>query len=158
MAMIYIDAKHKGLVEKLAKTHVKGLGRQIFSNYMQLVAFAAMIGKRCGSMSKVASKDQGPEVEASVFERSGMDGLVYLTAIHEEDSGEILRDTKENETACWKFFEGYAARGLEEVQNWMLDNPSDSEGVETILTEMKKVAMALVEDEESDENLKDVTF
>jgi|APSaa5957512493_1039668.scaffolds.fasta_scaffold86657_2 dnd system-associated protein 4 len=156
MAMIYIDAKQKGLAEKLAKTQAKGLGRPIFSNYMQLMTFAAMIGNRCGSMSKVVSRDG--EVESDVFDRNRMDGIVYLTSLHETGSGEILRDTKENEAACWKYFEEYAARGLEELENWMLDNPSDSDGVETILTEMKKVAMALVENEGADENLKDVTF
>jgi len=156
MAMIYIDTKQKSLAEKLAKTHVKGLGRPVFSNYMQLMAFAAMIGNRCGSMSKVDSRDG--EVDSGIFERNRMDGLVYLTSLHEAGSAEILRDTKENEAACWKHFEEYAARGLEEVQNWMLDNPSDSDGVETILTEMKKVALALVVDKGSEENLKDVTF
>lgn len=156
MAIIYIDATRKELAEKLAKTHVKGMERSIFSNYMQLMAFAAMVGNRCGSMSKVGSR--GAEIESEVFERNRMDGLVYLTSLHEAASGEILRDTKENEAKCWKHFEEYAARGLKEIEDWTLDNPSDSSGVDTILTEMKKVALKLVEQEHDDGDLESISF
>jgi dnd system-associated protein 4 len=159
MPMIYIDGRHKDLAEKLAKTPAKDLSRPIFNNYMQLMVFAAMIGNRCGTKSKVSSKN-GNEVESQVFEneRNRMDGLVYLTALHEAGSGEILRDTRENEIACWKYFEGYAGRGFEEMENWMLDNPSDSDGVETIITEMKKVALELVEGERDQDSLENISF
>jgi len=45
-------------------------------------------------------------------------------------------------------YESYANSGLEIIDNWLLDSPGDTDGVDTILNEMKTIAADLIAKEE----------
>ncbi len=55
-----------------------------------------------------------------------------------KEDRDILRD--ENHSQAWKIFESYAAGGLRKIQEWLVNNPTDHDGVETLLIEITKKA------------------
>lgn len=138
MATIYVSNAHKDLAERLARNATKLAKRPIFSTYMHLVVFAAMVGYAFKKSVQVEAKDRGAEIYEEVFERHKMDGIAYLMALDQEHDGDILKDTRDNE--CWRIIESYAESGFEIIQQWFLDQPGDVDGVETILARMAEVA------------------
>jgi len=91
---------------------------------------------------------KGTEVPTEVFENANKDGLAYLLALHEESTGEILREGREND--CWDVIQKYAHIGMEVIEQWMRDRPTDNDGVDTILFHMKSEANRLISEEAED--------
>ena len=138
MATIYISNAHKEVAERLARNPTAIAEKPIFSTYMHLMVFAAMVGYANGKNSSVEAKNRGEEVEDQVFERRGLDGLVYLLALDEKKDGNILREDKVNE--CWRLVERYAEGGFEIIQQWLLDAPGDVDGVDALLSRVTEAA------------------
>lgn len=145
MAMVYIADRYKGLTERLCKQHTKIGGRSVFSTYMQLLVFAAMVGYRDRNREELEPGSKGPEIDESVFSRGTMDGVAYLMALDHHKDGDILRDTRDAE--CWKIIESYANHGFSIIEQWLLDQPGDVDGVETILSRMLGMASQQVKKE-----------
>ena len=110
MAIIYISNAHRDVAERLARNPTAIAEKPIFSTYMHLMAFAAMVGYANRKSLSVETKNRGAEIEDQVFERRGLDGLVYLLALDETEDGNILREDKVNE--CWRLVESYAGGGV----------------------------------------------
>lgn len=138
MAIIYISNAHRDVAERLARNPTAIAGKPIFSTYMHLMAFAAMVGYANGRSLSVEAKNRGAEIEDQVFERRGLDGLVYLLALDEKKDGNILREDKVNE--CWRLIESYAEGGFEIIQQWLLDAPGDVDGVDALLSRVTEAA------------------
>lgn len=145
MATVYLPAEHKELAERLAKTATEKGGKSIFTTYMHVMVFAAMVGHSKNERRKV--NNRGTEIDDSIFANHNLDGTAFLLALHELKDGDILRDTRDNE--CWRIIEEYAAAGLDEIENWFHDAPSDTDGVDTLLARMKERASDLVSEDDS---------
>lgn len=135
---VYIPERHKETADWMARRKTADAGRAIFQTYMDVMVFAAMIGYQLGEKDVVETKDRGPEVYSDIFENKDKSGVAYLLAIHDKQEGDILRDERQQE--CWQILEGYAARGLREIENWLVDAATDVDGVNTLLNRMKEWA------------------
>ena len=152
MATVYIPLEHRELADTLVKK-VDQTGAAVFSSYMELTCFAAMIGyfHHGDNIKYEEHKETGPEIPTRIYENNQKDGLAYLLALHTEKSNaDILRD--ENENKCWGVIEKYSSAGLSIINDWMIDNPGTLlDGVETILSHMKTVAGKLNEEKDASE-------
>lgn len=139
MAGIWRDNKFASVTKRLVEDDTSYCKQKIFTTYLDLMVFAAMIGFQMGISKTV--EDKGFEIPQRVFDNNNMDAYVYLCALQDQKSGEIFRE--KNDAECWKIFESYANAGLEIISNWLLDSPGDIDGVETILNEMKTIAASM---------------
>ena len=156
MATVYIPKDMADLADRLAKKNTSS-GKQIFSTYMTAMVFAAMVGRTKNSeRTPVASKNRGPEIYDDIFERGGMDSVAFLLALQDAKDGEILRD--KNDTELWRSIEEYAASGFNEINNWLIENASDTDGVETILSEMKSQALKIAASDEEEPDIEPIDF
>lgn len=128
MGEIARSEKYDDLAKRLT-TKTLSNGEKMFSSFMQLSLFAAMVGYKHGETEKTDSRKL--IIPESVFVNSKKEPLIYLLALQDRKDGEILRDTNDEE--CWKIFEEYANAGMNIINGWLLDNPSDIDGVDTII-------------------------
>jgi len=154
MAQIWRDKKYTVLAERLVDKETGYCEQKIFPSYRELMVFAAMVGFHNGK--NIPVNDRAFEIPQRVFESNEADAYVYLCALQDQKDGDIFREKNENE--CWKIFESYANSGLEIINNWLLDSPGDTDGVNTILNEMKALAAELIETEDIKEDLSTVEF
>ena len=145
MAQVGRDKKFTQLAERLVDKETSECKQKILPGYYSLMVFSAMVGFHHGKKSLLI--DKANEIKQETFENTKTDDYVYLCALQDQKSGEIFRESNENE--CWKIFESYANSGLEIIDNWLLDTAGDIDGVDTILNEMKKVAAEMIN---SDDN------
>ena len=141
MATVYIPEDRTSLAERLARDSVGRASKRIFGNFMHLMVFASLVGRAEGRSLSQESRKRGPEIYDHIFENGHMDGVAFLLALQKEKDGEILRD--KNDGTCWQVLEDYAAGGFEIIEDWLIDNPGDTDGVETILNHMKMKAAEL---------------
>ncbi len=137
MATVYTPNKYKDLAERLGKRQIPGSDRPIFTTYMHLMVFAAMVGYMEREKTELDAKNRGGEIGDHIFVNNNMDGAAYLLAIHDEKNGDILREKNDND--CWKIIEQYSAKGFEIINNWMIQNPGDTDGVDTLLNKLKEL-------------------
>jgi len=139
MPNVYVDAKFSELSERLAKKKTALAGKNIFPTYMHLVVFAALIGQGLEKdWKKGKVTNRGSEISDQIFSNHQLDGIAYLLALHATHDGEILREKSDDEV--WNIIQGYAAIGYKEIGEWLLDVPSDTDGVDTILNHIKEKA------------------
>jgi dnd system-associated protein 4 len=156
MATVYLPNKYLDLSKRLVSTNLKDTDKSVFPTYMHLSIFAAMVGYHIGKNSDKEEKfEKGNEISDRIYTSNQMDGFTFLLALQHTKDGDILRENKEKE--CWEILEQYAAVGLEEINNWMIDNPSDINGVETILNKLKLVATEILDDDD-ETDLSDINF
>lgn len=145
MATVYISQEHSDLVDLLASQPTQETSQSVFKTNMDLFVLAALIGQNLDeNPEKYKVKSQGKEIPDRIFINNNMDGVAYLLALHAKKDGNILREA--NDSQCWKIAEQYAAHGLQEIRNWLLDSPGSSE-VDVILNKMKEEAKSLITDE-----------
>ena len=144
MAMVYISNEHKELAERLARNPTGVAKKPVFSTYMNFMVFAAMVGYSAKQMKVLDSKNRGAEVSEQAFANAKMDGISFLLALDAEKSVDALRENRES--ACWSIIESYAEGGFPIIQQWLLDQPGDVDGVETILSRMSEVASERVKE------------
>jgi len=149
MATVYFSAEFSEITERLAKGSEKN--KPVFSNYMQLMLFASMVGRdKAKDIDIVKLSSKGNEIPERIFTSNHSEGYAYLLALQYAQSGDILRDGNEND--CWKVIESYADKGMGIVRDWLFEHPTDTTGVDTLLSKIKEKAEVLVnlDDEDSD--------
>ena len=132
MATIYLPNDLRATVDELA-----GSGKPFPTN-MELSIFAAMVGHSESLSEEVGTNNRGNEIPESIYKNNDRDGMVYLLALDETGDPDILREEKNLQ--AWKIFESYAAGGLRKIHEWMVNNPTDHTGVDTLLSEIAKIA------------------
>lgn len=146
MPSVYIDTKFADMSENFVKKNTKIAGKSIFTTNVEMMVFASMVGyslKKDWSKSPV--KKRGNEIEDQTFFKRNQESISYLLALQAMKNGDILRDMPvENETQVWKIFENYANLGFEEMEKWLVDNPGDTDGVDTFLNKMKEKAQTYI--------------
>lgn len=143
MATVWLSNEYRDVADRLAKNPTAEAGKQIFPTYMELAVFAALVGFSDGRKLDLDPQKRGPEIPDEIFVRNQRDGIVYLMALQDAKTAEILRE--KNEHDCWRIFESYANRGLSLISDWLLANPTDVDGVTTVLTAIKERAVQLIE-------------
>lgn len=139
MTTVYLPAEHKDLSDRLARRDTEKGGKPVFQTYMQIMLFSAMVGYSKSEARSV--KNRGPEIDEGIFVKQDYDGVAYLLALHTERNGDILRESRDHET--WRIIQDYAAAGLDEIDSWVKESPSDVDSVNTILSKMKEKAASL---------------
>ena len=138
MATVNMASKFSEIIKLLADKPTQIAKKSIFETNMHLMLFAAMVGAYKGELNKLNDADGANQIPDRIFKHNKYEGAAYLLALSQNDDVEILREEKDLE--CWKILEGYANTGLEEIDNWLTDNPADTEGTQTILNKIKEIA------------------
>lgn len=139
MATVYIDRQYSSIFSRLADDKVVNTGEKIFNNYMELAIFAAIIAVGKGG---TLLKNNGPEIPDRVFYHNGKEGVVYLIALLDSKDPYILKDDKR----CWKIFQEYVNSGMSEISGWLIENPMDVTGVDTLLNSIAERASQLLDE------------
>ena len=85
----------------------------VFKEIWKLLIFAASLGFSSGQREPLEAIDQGKGIDQATFGNSPTwPGLLYLFAINETQSEEVMRATEEAEDVRIRVFEEYANAGL----------------------------------------------
>jgi dnd system-associated protein 4 len=85
----------------------------VFKEIWRLLIFAASLGFNSGQREALEAVDQGKGIDQATFGNSPTwPGLLYLLAINETQSEEVMRATEEAEDTRIRIFEEYANAGL----------------------------------------------
>jgi dnd system-associated protein 4 len=148
MVSVYLPLENKPLIDSLVEK-TEDTGTATFTTMMDLMCFAAMVGYSASNEEDEEIKfEKGSEIKSLIFENEGKDSLAYLLAVHEAGDGEVLREG--NEGTCYAALEKYANVGLQVIEQWMSNNPTDIDGIETILNQVKHEAHLLLNEEEEE--------
>ncbi len=112
----------------------------VFSTYADLIAFAAVFGKKynCSVKLGAIAKEPSP-ISIDVFNSRGYEPLFKLLAITTSNSREIISSYEENqEELRVKIFEEYANGGLEKLQQQLKGAVDYTERTLLILTQEKQ--------------------
>ncbi len=118
----------------------------IFKYFKDLMVFAALVG--------YADRERRPlsgdtiSIILDTYATDQLDGFIYLLGLIESRDANVLRD--ENLLDCIKVFEEYCNAGLHSISRWLDDNPSDPDGVETLLIKVQEELAKSVDYAEQD--------
>jgi dnd system-associated protein 4 len=126
---VFRNRKYHALVERLCVRKSQYSNRPIFDFNKDLMVFAAMVGHKNNKKEKV--EKEPVQITLGTYSSDEKDGYIYLLALLEYQEAEILKD--DNISKAVKLFEAYCNGGLSIIQAWMDDNPSDIEGVDTLI-------------------------
>ena len=112
----------------------------VFTTYADLIAFAAIFGKKYNYSVKLGAIAKEPSpISIDVFNSRGYEPLFKLVAITTSNSREIISSYEENqEELRVKIFEEYANGGLEKLQQQLKGAVDYSERILLILTQEKQ--------------------
>jgi len=130
-ATVFIDSDYYPMVSD-AVANLK-----LFDSNLSFGVVAALIGYENGKKAGEISKGTKGEIRASVFQSKGMESYVYLLAVADTGSPEILRE--ESGASLYKIFEGYMNGGFSIIHDWLKDGTKDIESV--LLAEMNHRVM-----------------
>lgn len=149
--------RHRDVCDQLAKATHPRTGNSIFPTYRELACFAALLAFEQGKVVKL----DGPSdvlVDGRIFGRSDQaEDVAYLLGLAATRSAEILREDDEQPEKLALLFEEYVAGGLEILQGWIRDEPSDAYGDRAVLTALRRGGY-LEDDQSADEAIDLVTF
>lgn len=135
------EGNHEALVDKLCsgKNGQKGIFRFI----KDLMVFAAMVGY--SQQERKPLNGDSISIILETYATDEKDAFIYLLALMTEKDGVCLKD--DNLPSSVKIFEEYCNAGLYEIQLWLDENPSDIDGVDTLLDKINEKA---IQNDESD--------
>lgn len=91
----------------------------VFKEIWRLLVFAAMLGFQQKRRSPLLEVDQGKGIDQATFGNSPVwPGILYLVALSETESEEVMRTTENTESLRITLFEEYANGGLEILQEY----------------------------------------
>jgi dnd system-associated protein 4 len=138
---LHLDGKFTDLISKLFDEPDKDTGEKIFPTLVDLMVFAAMVGRdKFKSCNDVKLTPGGREISSHVIQNLNRDGIAYLLALDDNRDGNILRE--ENDKEMWGYLEKFSSLGLQEIEVWL--NGSGSLNVDPkdiILEKMKEIAI-----------------
>jgi hypothetical protein len=143
MATVFFDKQFTNMVNNFCDEKNPITKRPIFSTNLNFMVFAAMVGRRFNHTCEHVQINRGTkEIKEVTFNTLGKDGVAFLLARGAEQSGEILRDGRENE--LYKYIENYAFLGCQEIEKWMSDRLTDNP-YEVLLEKIMAAAEPLVQ-------------
>lgn len=136
MATVWIPPEYKSVAERLVSAD-----KAVFPTFMDLFLFAAVLGFSRELKMPDLSTRGGSEISSQVFHNQNKIGVVYLMAIAEMKSLELLKEDKERD--CFEIIQAYANGGLHVIQQWLSENESDTEE-EILLARINEAAQEIV--------------
>lgn len=130
-ATVFIDSNYYPMVSDAVST------LKLFDSNLAFGVVAALVGYENGKKARDISKGTKGEIRASVFQSKGMDSYVYLLAVADSGSPEILRE--ESGASLYKIFEEYMNGGFSIIHDWLKDGTKDIETV--LLSELNQRVM-----------------
>ena len=130
-ATVFIDSNYYPMVSD-AVSNLK-----LFDSNLSFGVVAALVGYENGKKARDITKGTKGEIRATVFQSKGMDSYVYLLAVADTGSPEILRE--ESGASLYKIFEEYMNGGFSIIYDWLKDGTKDIESV--LLSEMNQRVM-----------------
>lgn len=124
------DKKHENLFDILCKENAFS-DKTLFQYVKDLMIFAAFIGQTNNKMIPLASGVKTNTITLDTFSSDQKDSFVYLLALMENKDATCLKN--ENLYDAVKVFEGYCNGGLELIQQWFVDNSSESDVMNILL-------------------------
>lgn len=135
MRNIRRSERFEKLVRLLADAPHPVTKKQLFPTIRELMCFAATLGFQFDAREKLDDKTN--DVDGRRFgDHSDTVDLMYLLSLADERSGEILRDTREEDRI--NIFEEYANGGFGIIQRWLNARPDDLNGDKAILDGLLK--------------------
>lgn len=125
------NKQHEQMVQQL-KTPDEGKG--VFGTFRELMCFAAVLGYQMGRRTSIPDNSRGPDIMIEEFNRNDSVDLIYLMAVAESKSADILKSDSEIDMVT--IFEEYANGGLEIIKSWMTQY-NDPIGFQAILQGLK---------------------
>ena len=122
------NRKYESIVERLCNRKCAYSKRPIFQYNKDLMVFAAMVGYTMEITEEL--EPDSIQIVLSTYASDEKDGFIYLIALLKEKTATVLKDDKIAESV--KYFEKYCNGGLSVIQEWLEENPGDSEGVDTL--------------------------
>ena len=108
----------------------------IFKTYAKLLCFSAYVGLIYKKNKTLKTSDRvNDPVSERVFENTSLLDHIYTVAYIYSDNPRILDD----QTSCFEIFESLANGGIEYIHGLLQDNPTDTDGVEVLMTMVKKI-------------------
>lgn len=126
---------HEDMVQQLAMTNHEETGRSIFPTIRELICFAAMLGYSEGRRMPLDRNKGLEDISYQQFERNDSQDLIYMIALAETKSADLLRDDSKEDFVS--IFEEYANGGLEIISEWMREN-NDAVGDRAISSGLQK--------------------
>ena len=140
------ERTHEPIVSRF--TAIDG-GVPVFQYIKDLMVFAATVGHSMGQRKPV--EGDTISIILDTYASDQKDGFVYILALLEAKDANVLRP--ENLSQAVVVFEEYCNAGLYEIQRWLDENPSDPDGIETLLDRTYTSLMKSPESENSDEDI-----
>lgn len=131
-ATVRIDESYMPIVDQVVKTS------KLFDLNVKFAVVAALVGFENQKKATETNRGTKGEIHARVFENNDYQGYVYLIAVADTGSPEILREG--NDAEIYKIFEDYMNAGFEIISDWMADNGGDAEA-----TFLKRLELKVLE-------------
>lgn len=118
---------------------------KIFGPIKDLLCFAAMLGFAEGRREPLSSKFGKEDIQEQIFSRDKQAMyVVYLLALAEKKTVDIFKAENVNEMVL--VFEEYANGGFKILQDWLNSNPTDVDGVDSLLVGLTNLKYIGVEE------------
>lgn len=148
------NRKHEVVVDRLCSRKNSYTGKPIFEFNKDLMVFAAVLG--FSENVKEPLESDAIQITLGTYASDEKDGFIYLLALLESRSPEVLKDEKIDEAV--KVFENYCNGGLSLVSQWFMDNPGDVEGSDTLVDKIFERLILVDGQSDPEKNKRNVDF
>lgn len=125
------------VVKRLAIERHSLTGVSIFPTIREVLCFAAMLGFQIGRRLRVPADNTAIGLDGRLFaEHPDTMDTVYLIALASARDMAVLKEDHEEQVLTT--FEEYAAGGLAELDSWLRETPSDTDGDTAIFNALRR--------------------
>ena len=138
---LHLDEQFSDTINKLFDQKDKVTGERLFPTLVDLMVFAAMVGRDTFDDCKgVKVSAKGREISSDVVQNQNRDGIAYLLALDGNKDGNILRE--ENDKEMWDYLQNYAFLGLQQIETWLNGSGNlNLDPKDVLIEKMKEIAV-----------------
>ena len=138
---LHLDEQFSDTINKLFDEKDKVTGERLFPTLVDLMVFAAMVGRDAFDDCKgVKVSAKGREISSDVVQNQNRDGIAYLLALDGNKDGNILRE--ENDKEMWDYLQNYAFLGLQQIETWLNGSGNlNLDPKDVLIEKMKEIAV-----------------
>jgi len=138
---LHLDEQFSDTINKLFDEKDKVTGERLFPTLVDLMVFAAMVGRDTFDDCKgVKVSAKGREISSDVVQNQNRDGIAYLLALDGNKDGNILRE--ENDKEMWDYLQNYAFLGLQQIETWLNGSGNlNLDPKDVLIEKMKEIAV-----------------
>ena len=138
---LHLDEQFSDTINKLFDEKDKVTGERLFPTLVDLMVFAAMVGRDTFDDCKgVKVSAKGREISSDVVQNQNRDGIAYLLALDGNKDRNILRE--ENDKEMWDYLQNYAFLGLQQIETWLNGSGNlNLDPKDVLIEKMKEIAV-----------------